>query len=54
VIEIPKDKVSAATLEQMVEDFVLREGTDYGFKEHSLEQKKTSYLQTVRGQSYLY
>jgi uncharacterized protein YheU (UPF0270 family) len=38
-VEIPHERLSAATLEQVIESFVNREGTDYGLRERSLEQK---------------
>ncbi|WP_034917550.1 MULTISPECIES: YheU family protein [Erwinia] len=36
---IPWQDVSAETLENLIESFVLREGTDYGEQERSLAQK---------------
>ena len=38
-IEIPYDKLSAEVLRRIIEEFVLREGTDYGDQEFSLDQK---------------
>jgi uncharacterized protein len=38
-IEIPHAELSAEALRGVIESFVLREGTDYGEREHSLEQK---------------
>ena len=38
---IPWDKLSAPALEAIVEEFVLREGTEYGVTEFSLDQKKS-------------
>ena len=38
-IEIPCAQLSAQALRGVIESFVLREGTDYGEREHSLEQK---------------
>jgi uncharacterized protein len=38
-VEIPHTELSAEALRGVVESFVLREGTDYGEKEFSLEQK---------------
>ena len=38
---IPWDKLSAPALEGIIEDFVLREGTEYGAREFSLDQKKS-------------
>ena len=36
---IPWQDLSPETLENLIESFVLREGTDYGEQERSLEQK---------------
>lgn len=38
-MDIPWEKLNAATLKGVIEDFVLREGTDYGTSSFSLEQK---------------
>ncbi len=39
-IEILKDNLSADALDGIIESFILREGTDYGVQEISLEKKK--------------
>lgn len=36
---IPWQELDVTTLENLIESFVLREGTDYGEQERSLEQK---------------
>ncbi len=38
-IEIPSQQLDADTLTAIIEEFVNREGTDYGLAEYSLEQK---------------
>ena len=38
-IEIPCAALSAPALRGVIESFVLREGTDYGEREYSLEEK---------------
>jgi uncharacterized protein YheU (UPF0270 family) len=38
-IEIPYERLSSEILSKIIEEFVLREGTDYGDMEFSLEQK---------------
>ncbi len=38
-VEIPYTELSEEALQGVIEDFVLREGTDYGAREFSLEQK---------------
>ncbi len=39
MIEIPYTRLREDVLRGIIEEFVLREGTDYGFQEFSLEQK---------------
>ena len=39
-IEVPKDRVSPEALGALMEEFILREGTDYGHSEATLEDKK--------------
>lgn len=39
-IEIPREKLSDEIIDALIEEFVLREGTDYGAVEISLEKKK--------------
>ncbi|ATM99208.1 MULTISPECIES: YheU family protein [Proteus] len=36
---IPWSELSTETLDNLIESFVLREGTDYGIQEKTLEQK---------------
>lgn len=38
-IEVPMDKLGSEILTRIIEEFVLREGTDYGSSEVSLETK---------------
>ena len=38
-MQIPWQDLSPETLDNLIESFVLREGTDYGEHERSLEQK---------------
>ena len=39
LIEIPAEQLPAETLQNLIKDFILREGTDYGTREFSLEEK---------------
>jgi len=39
MVIIPPESLSPAALRGVIEAFVLREGTDYGHHEHSLEEK---------------
>lgn len=51
MIEIPVDRLSAELLDAVIEEFVLREGTDYGDREVSLAAKITQVRQQIaRGQ----
>lgn len=38
-VEIPYTELSEEALQGVIEEFILREGTDYGATEYSLEQK---------------
>ena len=38
-VEVPHTELSPETLRAVIESFVLREGTDYGERAYSLEQK---------------
>lgn len=38
-VEIPKDRLEPETLRRIIEEYVSREGTDYGEHEYSLDQK---------------
>ncbi|HUN71781.1 MAG TPA: YheU family protein [Steroidobacteraceae bacterium] len=51
-IPIPHADLSAEALRGVIESFVLREGTDYGAREYSLEQKVAHVrAQLERGQA---
>jgi hypothetical protein len=51
-IAIPPAQLSAEALRGVIEAFVLREGTDYGEREYSLEQKVAQVrAQLERGQA---
>ena len=47
-VVIPCGELSAQTLRSVVESFVLREGTDYGEREFSLEQKVAHVLRQLQ------
>jgi len=53
-MEIPYERLSAEVLNSLIEHFVLREGTDYGHGEYSLEQKvATVKKQLERGDAII-
>ena len=38
-VEIPRDRLEPATLRRLIEEYVSREGTDYGEHVYDLDQK---------------
>lgn len=53
-IVIPHRELSAPALRGVLESFVLREGTDYGDREVSLDQKVAQVLQQLqRGEAQI-
>ena len=51
-VEVPYRQLSADLLNAVIESFVLREGTDYGEKEFSLEDKVARVIgQLKRGEA---
>jgi uncharacterized protein YheU (UPF0270 family) len=47
-MQIPHDQLPADTLRAIVEEFVTREGTDYGHAAHSLDEKVEQVLTQIR------
>jgi uncharacterized protein YheU (UPF0270 family) len=47
-IDIPYSELSPEALRGVVESFVLREGTDYGVREHSFEAKVAQVMEQLR------
>jgi len=45
---VPLDKISEGALTALVEEFVTRDGTDYGWEETSLAEKKRAVLAALR------
>lgn len=52
-IIIPKNKLSEDALQALVEEFILREGTNYGTREFSLHEKKQQILSQLNKESIL-
>lgn len=51
-VEIPLESLSPATLRGVVEEFITREGTDYGHAERTLEGKVEDVMrQLERGEA---
>ncbi len=50
-IRVPTEALSSEAIEGLVEEFITREGTDYGQREYSLEDKRKTVLrQLERGE----
>jgi uncharacterized protein YheU (UPF0270 family) len=47
-IEIPMELVSAEALDSLIEEFILREGTDYGHAETTLDAKKSKVINQLK------
>ena len=47
-VEVPYNELSADLLNAVIESFVLREGTDYGEKEFSLEEKVARVVRQLK------
>jgi len=53
-IEVPPAQLSPEALRAVVESFVLREGTDYGAREYSLDEKVQHVMQQLqRGDAWI-
>ena len=51
-IVVPHEKLSPAALEGVIDDFITREGTDYGDQEYSLDTKRAQVRrQLERGEA---
>lgn len=48
MIEIPFGQLSPEALEGVIDEFILREGTDYGSVEASLEMKRNDILRELQ------
>jgi uncharacterized protein len=54
-VEIPASMLSADALRGVVESFVLREGTDYGAREFTHEEKVAQVLAAIeRGEALIF
>lgn len=47
-MRIPLSRLSPETLEAIVDEFVTREGTDYGHRDYSLAEKRAAVLNALR------
>jgi uncharacterized protein YheU (UPF0270 family) len=46
-IQVPAGSLSREAVEGLVDEFITREGTDYGLREHSLDEKRQSVLKQL-------
>ena len=46
---IPWEELEESTLYNVLDSFILREGTDYGRQELSLEEKKSASASAIKG-----
>ncbi len=47
-VEVPHARIAPELLRRLAEEFVTRDGTDYGATEKTLEEKVTDVLRRVR------
>lgn len=47
-ILIPAERLSKEALDSLIEEFILREGTDYGTREYSLDEKKKQVFNQLK------
>lgn len=47
-MDVPYTSLSEAALRGLIEEFVTREGTDYGHEDHSLEEKVRAVMNQLR------
>lgn len=52
-MEIPYTELSEDALKGVLDDFILREGTDYGEQEYTLEQKRSHVLDQLKSKKVL-
>lgn len=53
LIEIPWDALASDTLTALVEEFVTRDGTDYGEQEVELERKVWQVINGIKRKDYV-
>jgi uncharacterized protein len=46
-VEVPHGALSQEALDGLVDEFITREGTDYGAREHTFEEKRASVLRLI-------
>jgi uncharacterized protein YheU (UPF0270 family) len=46
-VEVPASALSPRALLGLVDEFITREGTDYGVREHTLDEKRASLMRLI-------
>lgn len=46
-VEVPAAALSTSALDGLVDEFITREGTDYGPREHTFDEKRASVLRLI-------
>ena len=46
-MKIPFDQLSAEALEGVIDEFVVREGTDYGHADHPIAERRAAVLRQL-------
>jgi uncharacterized protein YheU (UPF0270 family) len=46
-VEVPPSALSQNALRGIVEEFITREGTDYGLREHTFDEKRASVMRLI-------
>ena len=52
-VKVPWNKLSQEALLGLIEEFITREGTDYGLRELSLDEKTTQAMNRIKNSSIL-
>lgn len=47
MVKIPFDELSSEALAGVIEEFVMREGTDYGHRDYTLDEKRSRVLRAL-------
>ena len=47
-MQIPIERLSPEALDGLIEEFVTRDGTDYGLKEQTTEEKKSAVIRQLQ------
>lgn len=53
LVEVPWDQLAAETLQALVEEFVSRDGTDYGEQEVALARKAEQVVNGLKRKQYV-